>query len=77
MYTQWKGEEGFFHAAVSGIGDEAFEGPGIGEYRYILIFRKGKKAVSMSSFIDMNAGGYPFLSQDKLRELAKIMVSRL
>lgn len=77
MYTQWKNEEGFFHADVSGIGDEAFEGPDFGEYRYILIFRKGKNAVSMSSFIDMDAGGKPYLNQDQLQELAKIMTSRL
>ncbi|MFC2164293.1 hypothetical protein ACFLT2_04780 [Acidobacteriota bacterium] len=77
MYKQWKSEEGFFHADVSGIGDEAFEGPSIGEQRYILIFRKGKKAVSLSSFFDMKAGGKPFLSQGQLRELAKIIISRL
>ena len=77
MYTEWKRQEGFFHAAVSGIGDEAFEGPGIGEFRYILIFRKGKNAISLSSFFNMTAGGKPFLSQEQLRELAKIMISRL
>ena len=77
MYTKWKEQEGFFHAEVSGIGDEAFEGPSIGKERYILIFRKGQKAISLSSFFNMNAGGKPFFNQDQLRELAKIMVSRL
>lgn len=77
MYDTWKKQEGFFHAAVSGIGDEAFEGPSIGKERYILIFKKGKTAVSLSSFFDMNAGGDPFLNQEQLRELAKIMISRL
>jgi hypothetical protein len=77
MYKRWKSEEGFFHADVSGIGDEAFEGPGVGEHRYILIFRKGKKAFSLSSFFDMSAGGKTFLSQDQLRALAKIILSRL
>ena len=77
MYKVWKEQEGFFHAAVSGIGDEAFEGPGFGDSRYILIFRKGDTAISLSSFFDMKAGGEPFLSQEQLRELAKIMISRL
>lgn len=77
MYKQWKSEEGFFHASVSGIGDEAFEGPSVGEHRYILIFRKGKKAVSLSSFFNMKAEGKPFLNQEQLRELAKVMISRL
>lgn len=77
MYKQWKSEEGFFHASVSGIGDEAFEGPSIGEDLYILIFWKGKKAISLSSFFNMQADVKPFLSQEQLRELAKIMISRL
>ena len=77
LYTEWKKQEGFFHAAVSGIGDEAFEGPSFGEYRYVLIFRKEKNAISLSSFFNMEAGGKPFLSQEQLRELAKIMISRL
>ncbi|MDH4218766.1 MAG: hypothetical protein OEZ52_10225 [Candidatus Aminicenantes bacterium] len=77
MYDTWKSQEGYFHADVNDIGDEAFEGPGFGEYRYILVFQKGKNAYSLSSFFNMQAGGEPYLSQDQLRELAKIIVSRL
>jgi hypothetical protein len=77
MYTRWKGEEGFFHADVPGIGDEAFKGPNFGEYRYVLIFRKGKTAVSLSSFFNMQAQGEPYLNQEKLQALAKIMISRM
>jgi len=77
MYETWKKQEGFFHAAVSGIGDEAFEGPSIGKSHYIFIFKKGKTAVSLSSFFDMNSGGDPYLNQEQLRKLAKIMISRL
>jgi len=77
MYKQWKGEDGLFHTSVSGIGDEAFEGPNFGELRYIFVFRKGDKAVSVTSFINMKAGGNPFLSQEQLRELAKIIIPRL
>jgi hypothetical protein len=76
-YEQWKGEEGFFHASVPGIGDEAFEGPNFGESRYILVFRMRDKGVCLTSFVNMPAGGNPFLSQEQLRELAKILVSRL
>jgi hypothetical protein len=77
MYERWKSEEGFFHSDVSGIGDEAFNGPSFGEYRYVLIFRKGKTAVSLSGFFNTQAGGEPYLNQEKLQALAKIMVSRL
>ena len=77
MYEGWKGEEGFFHADVPGIGDEAFNGPSFGKYRYVLIFRKGKTAVSLSSFFNMQAQGEPYLNQEKLQALAKIMISRM
>jgi hypothetical protein len=77
MYETWKKQEGFFHAEVPGIGDAAFEGPSIGEARYLLIFKKGKTAVSLSSFFNMKAGGDPFLSQNQLRALAKIVTLRL
>lgn len=76
MYETWKNQEGYFHAGVKDIGDEAFEGPDFGESRYILVFRKGEKAFSLSSFFNMRAGGEPYLSQEKLRELARIIVSR-
>ncbi len=77
MYDIWKNQEGYFHASVPDLGDEAFEGPGFGEHRYILFFRKGKKAFSLSSFFNMGAGGVPYLSQDQLRQLANIIISRL
>lgn len=77
MYERWKSEEGFFHSDVSGIGDEAFNGPSFGEYRYVLIFRKGKTAVSLSSFFNAQAGGEPYLNQEQLQALAGIIISRL
>jgi hypothetical protein len=77
MYDEWKGQEGFFHAAVPDLGDEAFEGPAFGEQRYVLIFRKGATAISLSSFFNMQAGGEPYLSQDQLREIARIAISRI
>jgi hypothetical protein len=77
MYDEWKAQEGFFHATVPDLGDEAFERPTFGEQRYVLIFRKGGKAMALSSLFNMQAGGDPFLSQDQLREIARIAISRL
>jgi len=77
MYNKWRSQESFFHASVSGIGDEAFEGPSFGKHRYVLIFHKGNKAVWLSSCLNMKAEGKPFLNQEKLRKLAKIIISRL
>jgi len=77
MYNAWKKQQGFFHASVSNLGDEAFEGPSIGKYRYILVFCEGKQAFSLSSFFNLKAGGKPFLNQEQLRDIAKIIISRL
>ena len=77
MYDEWKSQEGFFHESVPELGDEAFQGPSFGEYRYTLIFRKGDRAIALSSFFNMQAGGEPFLNQEQLRQIAKIVISRL
>lgn len=77
MYETWKNQEGYFHASVPDLGDEAFEGPDFGEYHYILMFRKGTQAFSLSSFFNMAAGGGPYLSQNQLRQLANIIISRI
>ena len=77
LYEQWKNLEGNFHAEVPDIGDEAFKGPGFAEVRYLLVFRKGNKAVLLSTFLNMEAGGEPYLKMEKLTEFAKIIISRL
>jgi hypothetical protein len=77
MYDEWKSQEGFFHEPVPDLGDEAFRGPSFGEYRYTLIFRKGERAIALSSFFNMAAGGKPFLTQEQLDEIARVVVARL
>lgn len=59
---------------VSGIGDEALEGPERGP-RHMLVFRKGDRAVALSSFMDQT--GEPLLTQAQLRELASIIDRRM
>jgi hypothetical protein len=61
--------------AVAGIGDEAFTGPREGAQPYVIYFRKGAKAVSLSSFFDRS--GRPLLTPAQLTELARIAASRL
>ncbi len=73
-YNAWKGEAkqvGAFQDEVSGVGDEAFEA---GDYS-ILYFRKGSRSVQLGS--GLNAKLAPSLSQKQLRELAKLIASRL
>jgi hypothetical protein len=75
-----------FHASVSGIGDEAFDGPadnfnmGVrssdGKLQpYLLWFLKANTSVRLMTHANSSHPQF-YLSQDKLRELAKIMVSR-
>ena len=77
FYQQSKSQQGFFKADVTGVGDEAFSGPAqspTGE-PYALWVRKGGQAFALSSFFTTAEKNY--LSQDQLRELAKIVLSRL
>ncbi|MFO7979884.1 MAG: hypothetical protein R6V00_03500 [Candidatus Aminicenantes bacterium] len=75
VYEAWKNQEGIFHSDVQGLGDEAFKGPETGDSRYILVFRKGKHAVSFSSYFETEEK--PFLSVDDLKKLADTVDSRL
>ena len=71
---------------MSGIGDDAFDGPsdsinmGVSsadgkKQPYLLWFLKGSTSVCLGTYADSRHPQF-YLSQDKLRELAKIMVSR-
>jgi hypothetical protein len=87
IYKQTKAEKLSFHASVSGIGDDAFDGPsdainmGVSspdgkKQPYLLWFLKGGTSVSLVTYAITSHPRF-YLSQDKLRELAKVMVSRL
>jgi hypothetical protein len=71
-------EQGVFADPVSGLGDEAYDGPrGMDQqHRHALFVRKGNRAVGLGSFIDRTQFK-PGLSQAKLRELAKLILPRL
>jgi hypothetical protein len=75
LFNAWKAQEGIVNSAVNGVGDEAFNGPKVAA-PYVLFFRKGNHAASLSSFLNVDTMK-PFLSQDQLRAMAKIIVSRL
>jgi hypothetical protein len=76
VWDEWKKQDGFFNEAVPGVGDEAYNGPkGMGVI-YVLFFYKGSTAFSLSSFFNLTGDGEPFLTQEQLIELAKIMVAK-
>ena len=62
-----------FHAAVPGIGDEAFDSPP-GNMQYVLYLRKGQKAASLTTYI---SAGKPLLTMAQLKQLGAIVASRL
>jgi hypothetical protein len=87
IYKQTKAEKLSFHASVSGIGDDAFDSPsddlnmGVSspdgkKQPYLLWFLKGGTSVSLMTYASSSHPQF-YLSQDKLRELAKVMVSHL
>ena len=76
LFKQWKAQEGFYNSAVTGVGDEAFNGPKGGLAPYVLFFRKGSHSIGLSSFLDTDTMK-PMLSQDQLRAVAKTILPRL
>ena len=87
LYKQTKATSLNVHASVSGIGDDAFDGPSDAinmgldspdgkKQAYLLWFLKGGTSVCLTTHANSSHPQF-YLSQDKLRELAKIMVSRM
>jgi hypothetical protein len=75
FYDAWKQEPGFLNAAVTGVGDEAMNGPASVPVPYVLAFRAKQQAVMLSSYLDPKLK--PLVSEDVLRTLAKVILSRL
>lgn len=66
-----------YKAPVKGVGDEAFFGP-FTDPQYILILRKGKHTVSLSTYFNTTgAVKEPLLTTDQLAELGRVIASRL
>lgn len=68
--------KGGYPYPVDGLGDEAFEGPTGSVQHEELIFRKGDRAVVVASALDSKTNK-PLVSGKPLRELARIIASRM
>ena len=63
-----------FHAAVPGVGDEAFDSPP-GPLQYVLYVRKGANAASFTAYyVSPNKAT---LTMDQLKQIAKVAVTRM
>jgi len=70
-------EPKLFHAAVAGLGDEAFEGPA-GKLQYALYVRKGQDAFGLIANITASPrGDRPAVTMDQLKMLAMAVLSRM
>lgn len=67
-------EPKLFHAAVAGLGDEAFDSPD-GKVQHALYVRKGESAFGLISNVDRT--GKPVVTMDQLKALAKTVLSRM
>lgn len=64
-----------FHAAVPGIGDEAFDSPP-GPVQYVLYLRKGQKAASLTTYVLDPKATKTVLTIEQLKQLGAIVASR-
>lgn len=62
-----------FHAAVPGVGDEAFDSSP-GGMQYVIYLRKGTQAATVSTFLHQ---GKPALTMAQLTALAKIVAGHI
>ena len=77
QYARAKGQKTpvpLFHAAVPGIGDEAFDAPS-GRVQYVLYLRKGTRSASVTTYLDR--GVTPRIPREQLETIAKLVASRL
>ena len=65
-----------FHAAVSGVGDEAFDSPP-GPLQYVLYLRKGQKAASLTTYLVDARGSKAVLTMAQLKQLGAVVAGRL
>lgn len=63
-----------FHAAVAGIGDDAFDAPS-GAMQYVIYLRKGANSASVTTYLDR--GMTPRIPRAQLEAIAKLVASRL
>jgi hypothetical protein len=67
-------EPKLYHAAVAGLGDEAFDSPD-GRQQHALYVRKGDSAFGLISNVDR--AGKPAVSMEQLKALANTILSRM
>jgi hypothetical protein len=74
MMNGIEAEPKLFHAAVAGLGDEAFDSPD-GKHQHALYVRKGDAGFGVISNVD--ASGKPYVTMEQLKTIASAVLSRM
>jgi hypothetical protein len=75
-FAEWAGGRTAVKAIVSELGDAAYSGPKAGDEPTVLGFRKGTRAVRLST-IKVGDDGKRVVTIEQLREMADLIASRL
>ena len=77
LFEQWREQDSFFHEPIPNLGDEAYSGPGLFDYQYIVYCLKKPYSIAVSSFFNDSGDGKPYFTQEKLIELVEIILFRI
>ena len=75
LFEEWRERDGFFHELIANLGDEAYSGPGLFEYQYIVYCLKKPYAIAVSSFFKDSGDGKPYFNQEQLIDLVEIILA--
>lgn len=75
-FAEWAGSDTAVKAFVAGLGDAAYYGPSTAEEPFVLVFRKGTRAVRLVSMKKDDAGNRA-ITAEQLRELGDLIASRM
>jgi hypothetical protein len=78
MFNRWKEDKNLNAAVVSDLGDKAFKGVADSNmYTPNVTFIKGKQAIQLFTFFNLNNDMKPYMNHDQLIKLAKIIEGRM
>ncbi len=75
-FAEWAGGRTAVKSIVSDLGDAAYNGPAGDDEPIMLGFRKGTRAVRLTT-LKIGADGKRVVTMQKLREMADLVASRL
>jgi hypothetical protein len=75
-FNTLKINKSYVHTQIEGIGDEAYTAPKSNLQPHIIFFRKGNKAVFLSTFLEANTN-QPIITISQMSGLASVVAQKL